>query len=48
MDEILGENVATYVPRRGEKKKLIDMSIKNILFFKRIFTMKRRKENLRD
>ena len=35
MDEILGENVATYVPRRGEKKKLIDMSIKNILFFKK-------------
>ena len=35
MDEILGENVVTYVPRRGEKKKLIDMSIKNILFFKK-------------
>lgn len=35
MDKILGENVATYVPRRGEKKKLIDMSIKNILFFKK-------------
>ncbi len=35
MDEILGENVANYVPRRGEKKKLIDMSIKNILFFKK-------------
>ena len=35
MNEILGENVATYVPRRGEKKKLIDMSIKNILFFKK-------------
>ena len=35
MDEILGENIATYVPRRGEKKKLIDMSIKNILFFKK-------------
>ena len=35
MDEILGENVATYIPRRGEKKKLIDMSIKNILFFKK-------------
>lgn len=35
MDKILGENVVTYVPRRGEKKKLIDMSIKNILFFKK-------------
>ena len=35
MDEILGANVVTYVPRRGEKKKLIDMSIKNILFFKK-------------
>ena len=35
MDEILGENVVTYVPRRGERKKLIDMSIKNILFFKK-------------
>ena len=35
MDEILGENIVTYVPRRGEKKKLIDMSIKNILFFKK-------------
>ena len=35
MDEILGENVVNYVPRRGEKKKLIDMSIKNILFFKK-------------
>ena len=35
MDEILGESVVTYVPRRGEKKKLIDMSIKNILFFKK-------------
>ena len=35
MDEILGENVVTYVPRRGGKKKLIDMSIKNILFFKK-------------
>ena len=35
MNEILGENVATYIPRRGEKKKLIDMSIKNILFFKK-------------
>lgn len=35
MDEILGENAVTYVPRRGEKKKLIDMSIKNILFFKK-------------
>ena len=35
MDEILGENVVSYVPRRGEKKKLIDMSIKNILFFKK-------------
>ena len=35
MDEILGENVVTHVPRRGEKKKLIDMSIKNILFFKK-------------
>ena len=35
MDKILGENIATYVPRRGEKKKLIDMSIKNILFFKK-------------
>ena len=35
MDEILGKNVVTYIPRRGEKKKLIDMSIKNILFFKK-------------
>ena len=35
MDKILGENVVTSVPRRGEKKKLIDMSIKNILFFKK-------------
>ena len=35
MGEILGESVVTYVPRRGEKKKLIDMSIKNILFFKK-------------
>lgn len=35
MDKILGENAVTYVPRRGEKKKLIDMSIKNILFFKK-------------
>ena len=45
MDEILGENVVTYVPRRGEKKKLIDMSIKNILFFL-LFQMLRQQEHM--
>ena len=48
MDEILGENVATYVPRRGEKKKLIDMSIKNILFFKKnLYNEKRERKSKR-
>ena len=42
MDEILGENVVTYVPRRGEKKK-IDMSIKNIFFLKRILQQEGKK-----
>ena len=48
MDEILGENVVTYVPRRGEKKKLIDMSIKNILFFKKnLYNEKRERKSKR-
>ena len=33
--KIISDKIKTNVPRIGEKKKLIDMSIKNILFFKK-------------
>ncbi len=35
LDNILPSDIGTHVPRLGEKKKLIDMSIKNALFFKK-------------
>mgnify|MGYP001492964180 FL=1 len=35
LNKIISDNINTHVPRIGEKKKLIDMSLKNILFFKK-------------
>ena len=35
LNKIISDKIKTNVPRIGEKKKLIDMSIKNILFFKK-------------
>lgn len=35
LDDILSNDINSHVPRLGEKKKLIDMSIKNTLFFKK-------------
>ena len=35
LNKIISDKIKTSVPRIGEKKKLIDMSIKNILFFKK-------------
>ena len=35
LEKVLSNDINTHVPRLGEKKKLIDMSIKNTLFFKK-------------
>ncbi len=35
LNKIISDKIKTNVPRIGEKKKLVDMSIKNILFFKK-------------
>ena len=35
LDKVLSNGISSHVPRLGEKKKLIDMSIKNTLFFKK-------------
>ena len=35
LDNILSGNLESYVPKVGDKKKLLDMSLKNLLFFKK-------------
>ena len=35
LDNILSGNLESYIPKVGDKKKLVDMSLKNLLFFKK-------------
>ncbi len=35
LNKIVSNNLKSYIPKAGDKKKLLDMSLKNILFFKK-------------
>ena len=35
LSKIISDEIKSYVPKSGDKKKLIDMSLKNVLFFKK-------------